>query len=490
MSSARINSYITAGGLLLQQVLGFLSGIYVAKLLGPEDYGQVSVLRNLLQLIMIVTPLGLDLAIFKILPAFDHDPSVKKIHFQRFRLIALLTGVGSTLIGSGIIGPLLHSNVYSYQGFEAAFALTLVAVPFATDLVLLTAWYRVEGRIVPIMLITYYVQPIVRTGLNILAVWLGYGVIGVVVGTTIAYAFAALVALSYRAIRARLATTHAPASTSVPNWRESWGLFLGAPGMALNLFVYNVMRSADLIIVAAIVPTWAVGEYAVVSNISQLVPVAALSLSQTLGPAIARYHQAGDTIGIQRDMNHYIRWASIVSSFVFGGIAAFGAHLDVLFGEEYQPRGAILILLPLGYLLSATLAPTGYALTMCGKALTELRILAISAAVLIFMCIGLAQTYSVVGAGVAVLLVFAGGNVARLIAVNRSLGITLGRSFDLVPPVLALALGNVANLAVVPIKPNFGQLLIGCVVYAAAYSGIMTTLVKGQRFIARPSTST
>lgn len=478
--NARINGLVTGGGLFLQQILGFVSGLYVAMLLGPANYGEVSVLRSLLQLVIVVSPLGLDLAIYKILPAFDATPRLKLLHVTRFRIIIFASCMLMAIGGSTIIGPILQNYVYSYKNFELHFALTVLAVPFATDLVLLTSYCRVEGRIVPIMLLTYYLQPILRTSFSIIAVLLGWGVLGVVIGTACAYLASFLAAQIYRALDER---HHAPAAAEpapLPGWRESWRLFLQAPSMALNLFAYNVMRSADLVIVAAMVPAQAVGEYAVVSNISQLVPVAAISLSQTLGPTISRHFHAGETHKIAGDMNHYIRWASIISSFVMGGIATFGGHLDVLFGPKYHPEAAILVLIPLGYLVSATLAPTGYSLTMCGKARQELAILATSSAGLVFLCLVLTHFFGTVGAASAVLIAFVGGDVARLLAVNRSLGVALGHWSDLLPPVVAIALGAICNNMLVPAHPSFIGLVLGCFAYLTAY-----VLVFGIAFMAR-----
>jgi O-antigen/teichoic acid export membrane protein len=458
--------------MLLQQVLGFVGGVFVAKLLGPADYGEVSVLRSLLTLIIVVTPLGLDLALFRILPRFDEKPHEQALHFRRFRLIVLMAGILLTLSGSLLVGPILAQRVYDYAGFNLHFGLTLLAIPFATDVFLLMAWYRVQGSLVPILLITYYFQPVVRTVLNVLAVYLGYGVLGVVIGTFAAYAAAFIMALPYHAWTQRRRSP-TPVDARTPSWRESWEQFREAPPMALNLFAYSVMRAADLSIVGAIVDPHAVGEYAVVSNIAVIVPVAATSLMQTLGPAVARCHQVGDRAGIAREINHVIRWASVLASFIFGGVAGFGSHLDALFGKAYHPNPIIALLIPLGYLMSATLQPTSYALTMCGRSRTDLRILIVSAVFLIGSCVPLTYLFGTIGAASAVLATFTMTNVMRLVSVNRFLGVRLGRWQDAAPPVIALLLAVTFNRLLVPEHANLWRLLPGCVVYGLSYGLLM-----------------
>jgi O-antigen/teichoic acid export membrane protein len=316
------------------------------------------------------------------------------------------------------------------------------------------------------MLITNYLQPVMRTGFNVLAVLAGLGVQG---GDRHHGGLRAHLAgrhgLSLGRARARRRRHGAP-------WRESRALFKQAPPMALNLFAYTAMRSVDVLIVGAMLPAARVGEYAVVSNLSALVPVAA-ALSQTLGPTVARHHQAGNPAGIRDAINQYIRSATVLASFVFAGIAGFGRHIDLIFGPAYQPGEAMLALIPLGYLVSATLAPTGYALTMCGKAGTELALLCVSLAVLVAGCVAGAQQWGAAGAAGAVLVAFIVGDAARLVAVSRSLG---GADRALAGSGAAGG-GLFAGMGVQPAAgaraSGFVQLVAGCVAYAALYAGAM-----------------
>lgn len=471
-TSPRVNSLVTGGGLLLQQALGFIGGVFVAKMLGPAEYGQVSVLRTILTTVLVFSPLGLDLALFRILPQFDGNPARQALHFRRFRLIALGFGLATAVIGGLVAGPLLDGRVFAYPHFALNFGLTLIAVPFATDVLLMTAWYRVQGNIVPIMLITNYIQPVVRTLLNVLAIYLGYGVIGVVIGTGIAYLVAFAIAVPYHAWTLRSLPDDADPA-SAPRWPESVTLFREAPAMALNLFAYAVMRGADMTIVGALAPAHAVGEYAVVSNIAQLVPVAATSLTQTLGPEIARLHQAGDTVGIHRALNHTIRWASLLSSFVFGGIAGFGVHLDAVFGHAYQPAPLITGLIPLGYLMSAILAPTSYGLTMCRRSRIDLGCIVAAAVVLITLGIPLTYAFGTVGAAVAVLVAFMVINALRVVAIHHTLGIWVGTPADALPPVVAVILAMGLNRLLLPENARLVPLLGACAVYTLVYCTIM-----------------
>ena len=128
-----IDGLVTSGGQLLQQVLGFVGGVLVAKLLGPGDYGEVAVLRNILQIALVLTPLGLDLAIYKILPQFDAAPHAKALHLRRFRIIAFGFSIALLVAGSSAADIWLGSAFHGYPDFSLNLAITLLALPFATD---------------------------------------------------------------------------------------------------------------------------------------------------------------------------------------------------------------------------------------------------------------------------------------------------------------------------------------------------------------------
>jgi hypothetical protein len=49
--------------MIYNQMLSFAAGILVARVIGASQYGVVSVARNILEVLGIVSPLGLDLAL-------------------------------------------------------------------------------------------------------------------------------------------------------------------------------------------------------------------------------------------------------------------------------------------------------------------------------------------------------------------------------------------------------------------------------------------
>jgi O-antigen/teichoic acid export membrane protein len=262
-----------------------------------------------------------------------------------------------------------------------------------------------------------------------------------------------------------------------PNSGSGWGeirlLLAGSMMMSLNLVAYGLMRFIDLLSLGLWGTARDVGEYGALSTISQLVQVYPLAASQSLGPRVARHYAAGDTAAMRAELSRYLRLAVGVASFIFAGIAAFGDRLDLVFGASFVFRADVAFLVPLGFLLSATLAPMGFALSMTGRHKAEFLLLGFGTLLLAFGCWVLVPRYGQLGAAISVAMAFSTVNILRFALVSRLLGFLPGHPRDLLGPVLALALAFAARWGLESwgtraLLPTFGA----CLAYAVGYAAL------------------
>lgn len=473
--TARSDVFVVSLGQVFQQVLTLFTSILIARMLGAAGYGVVNLLRNLLATLITLAPLGLDLALLKY--CGQHSPDNPGVHaiIGRLRLVSFgLNAAAALLIGFGLGGP-LETSVYEFPQFQTLLIVTLMGLPLAADLAILSAYYKAKGRPGAYALMTLYLQPALRVVLVGLAFLYAPTVLAIVAINTLQVAVSALaVMLHYRRMRSRSATGEkAGAGSTVPaTWSDAFAVLRESVWMALNLFVYGVMRFIDVLMLGSFATAKDVGEYGALSTIAQLIQVYPLALSQTLGPRIARHHHDGDLAAVRAALDGYIHKASLVAGFLFAGIAVFGTRLDLLFGPSFQFRPEVSLLVPLGYLLSATLAPTGYALSMTGRHRAELGVLAMGTVSLIVLCAVLIPPYGQAGAAAAVAASFAFVNVVRFVFVARVLGFVPGRLVDLVPPVAGLALAILARWAGDAVGERTLLVTIAsCVLYTALFGG-------------------
>ena len=476
---------ILAGGQLMQQALTMLTGVAIGRMLGASGYGVVNIVRNIYTPLLILAPLGLDVALLKYVGRGDRGLESTKRIVSHLRLVVLIINLAVALFAGVVMGRVLMGRVYRYADFDVMLLITLLGLPIAADLAVLGAYYRSRHRPGSFALMTLYVQPVVRVVLVALALFLAPTALMVVAINTLQVAVSAVfVWVHYRLWR----RSEGPAATKErPDRaarREEWRLVRTILGdsswMALNLFVYGMMRFVDVLVLGAYATGKVVGAYAALGVVSQLVSIWPMASSQTLGPKISRHFHAGDLPALRKELNDYIHFASIMSGFIFAGVATFGDRLDLIFGKSFVFRPGIAFLMPLGYLLSATLGPTGFALSMTGRHRAELGILAIGAVILWGSCYLLVPRWGDIGAATAVCITFAIVNINRFLYVARTLGFVPGRPADLLPPLLALALAYSAKIAVDAVLPRgLPGLVIACALYAGAFAAITRAFLLG-----------
>ncbi|QUD89312.1 lipopolysaccharide biosynthesis protein [Phenylobacterium montanum] len=473
---------VIAFGQLLQQALMVITGIAVARMLGSADYGLINIVRNIFTALAILAPIGLDLALLKYMGRASDDTAGAERLVARLRLVVLAINLPVALIGGLGLGRLLMAHIYVYPKFDLMLLVTLLALPVSADLSILGAYYRARGRPGAYALMSSYVQPIARLVLVAAAFWLSPTALAIITINTLQILISAAFVWTHFTLWRR-ADRNAPTTPlqSAPlrsDWAAVRMVLADSSWMALNLFVYGMMRFVDVLVLGAFAPAKEVGAYAALSTIAQLVQVWPFSASQTLGPNISRHYHAGDVASIRRELNEYIQFAAIVAGYVFAGVAAFGTQLNFVFGKSFVFGPVIALLLPLGWLLSATLAPVGFCLSMTGRHRAELAILTAGGGILLLTCYLFTPLWGSVGAASSVCLTFALINITRFYYVSRTLGFTPGRLLDIFPPIAAAAFAYGAKALVgLMLEPSLLSLLLGCGLYSMAFAALAYLLV-------------
>jgi O-antigen/teichoic acid export membrane protein len=435
---------VVMGGQIVQLVVGVATSTLIARMLNADGYGIVNLLRTILIMVATVSPLGLDAALLKYCGRGDADDPRKTAVILQLRLIAFAAS-SAVVLAIGLCATLgLFSGIYRFAEIDSLFFVTFLALPFATDIGILVAVYRAKGRARRYAIIGPYLQSALRLALVPLAAVFSPHVETIVWINTAQYAMTAVLLMIDMRRGDRVGPPQAPAPADVAHGgagevlRESvW--------MCSSLFIYSLMRSADIMFLGASASAASVGEYAALAMVAQLIAVFPIAASQSLGPNISRAYHLGDHAGVKKELDRYLQKAAPVSAFIFGGVAVFGQRLDLVFGQSFHFGPAICLLLPLGQVLSATLAPMGFALSMTGRHRAENAILMVGGVILIALCALLVPAYGAVAAAASVAFTFFCVNVMRFVMVVRVIGATPGRWLDLAPAPLALALAALSK---------------------------------------------
>jgi O-antigen/teichoic acid export membrane protein len=327
--------------------------------------------------------------------------------------------------------------------------LAAAGVVFAADLQLSGALYRAADRVPAYFIVTSYVQGTLRMALSVAAVWAGGGVAAILtVNAAVAAGTVVLLELDRRRVR--------PAGLGrslVGACRAAAAILRESLWMCGSLLLYSAMRLLDLMLLGAMATPAETGEYAAMSMVAQVIAIYPSAISQTLGPSIAVLHAAGDREGMQRELSGYLRQATLLGGFLLGGIAVFGVDLDLLFGTGFEFPLALVVLLAVGWYVSAVLAPLGYVLSMTGRHRQEVAILAAGVVLMAGLLLLLIPALGSIGAGLAVAITFAFVNAVRAARVLRVLRGNPLRPWHIVPPMAFTAVAAACRLG--------GEALVG-----------------------------
>ncbi|MDR3508118.1 MAG: flippase [Caulobacteraceae bacterium] len=460
-------------GTLLQQIVTFASGVFVARWLGPDNYGVLSLVRNVYTVALILAPLGLDLSLLRHLGENDHDRPRAMAQVGAFRVITAIVNCLVVLAVFLVIGPWVEARFYPHPHFSLYLSLTFLSLPFAADVAILAATLRALNRPAFQAIASLYLQPLARLGALILFLVMGMGLIGVILSTTVGVTVS-MVTMSV-ALFLLLRREKTPPHKLEPQDRATLRRVYGySAWLASMLLAYGILRNIDILVLGRFRPSKEVGEYAALSGLAQIIQIYPFALSQTLAPAVARLYAQGDLAGMRRELGDYLRKASLLASPIFAGLAVFGPWLDLLFGPKYHFQASLSFNLALAYYLSGVLGPMGVSLSMTGRHRREFAVLIIGLVGSIAGCVWAAPRFGANGVAIAITAGYAFVNIVRAVLSARFTQGMDAEWADLYPPLTCLAIAHVWRLF---LEHFFARSLlvavpgaIGvCLIFAAAY---------------------
>lgn len=447
---------------MTQQIAVFLISVILARELGPTDFGTIGILKNLSTVVLLIAPLGLDLALLKHASFYRDRPIELRSLSQALRVLVAALNVLVLLATATVLGPWLQTIYNQDTNFSYYCVITMLGVAFAADLQISGALFRVSNRISEFSVAFLYFQPVFRIVLSFLLLKLGFGIQAMIWVTSGSYLVTLLIV---ERLNVTAPARGAPGSdfnlarSIATTLRESlW--------MAMSLVVYQMMRFADVLVLGAYVPASVTGQYIAASGVAQIIQIYPAALSQSLGPRIADLYRAGRMEGIVDELQRYVRIAAILGGYLFAGIAVFGTDLDLVFGPNFHFSFLLTALLALGWFVSATLAPLGYALSMTGRHRAELFILVTGAVVLMGSLYLLIPRLLEIGAAAAVLISFVFVNIVRCSVVVKLIGRSPLKVAYLLPPtVFFLVAWACRALIFTSFERSFLVLLMACLLY-------------------------
>lgn len=307
------------GGNMVVNAVNYAYHLIMGRVLGPVNYGVLASIFSILYLISVV-PSSASVSIVKFISSAKGDGEVYSIYSSLARFVFILAGITSLvfMIFSPVVAKFLRIDNYLIVAMVAfiLFFSLITLVNQATSQGLL----KFSGLVIPNL-----VSAVVKLGLGIVLVILGWSVFGaifaVVVGAAISYLY------SRWFIKKVLPDKNNKTFDLKPFFKYSIPVLVQA-------FAFTSLFTTDLILVKHFLPEFEAGIYAALSTLGKIIFFAVTPIVGTMFPIVAGRRSKGESYEkvflISFAMTLVISVLVVIFYWLFPDIA-----IGVLYGKAY-----------------------------------------------------------------------------------------------------------------------------------------------------------
>lgn len=473
-------------GLCYYGAASFLLVVIVTRSLGARQAGAFLIAVAAFSILVRSTQLGADIGMVRTVSGHlalgraAEIPHVARAAFVPVAAfssaVALVVLVFARPLAELLAGPTMVDTVLGCMRIVA------IALPFAAVYQVLESTSRGYGTVLP----SVVVEKVARVTLQLAGVLVvtaaGWGPVAITAAWAIPWA-PALVALAWwsRALhRSRAATGTGTGNVAGTSSRdgsarraavEFWRF--AAPRAPAGTFQAGVMWS-DTLILAALTTTAQTGIYSAATRYMVIGSFAQLAVSQTIQPILGRLLTTGDLGAAEHTYRTGSAWLVALTWPLFLTAAIFAVPLLRVFGPAFVAADTALMILSAGWLVATGCGPVDNVLLMAGKSGWTSINTGIGLALNIGLNLWLIPRYGINGAAAAWSASLVWMNVAPLVQVRASLGISpFGPAWPMAAAGAVLVFGGTLTLARGLVGESATGLVVGLVAAAPLYGAYL-----------------
>lgn len=397
-------------------VIGLVVSIALARLLGAEGLGIISLANRIVGVIMIIGLLGIPLVIIKEVSIGKTEKNWKHIGdvmHTSYILCGLVTfGVSIIFI---FLAPWISEYIFNEEK---------LTFPLIVAFLVLTP--QVFSRMFSSGLIGY--RKIWQS--NLVDQTLSIAVVGVLLA--ILYLFKVEITINLVVILYAIGRLVVTISIGL-YWRKLYPykfkrtfiskkiLKTSMPLMLVSASLI-ISSSIDSVMIGWLSTTEQVGLFAIALKLALLTSFFMQITISTLGPKIASLYHSGKEKEMQQMVKQITKGLTIIGFLVLGGIIIFGKFILSIWGEEFTEAYWLLVVLGIGQFFNIASGPVGNLLTMTNHEKILKNITLVTLSLNILMNIVLINKYEALGAAIATATTVALNMIITTIYVKRKLG--------------------------------------------------------------------
>ncbi len=423
-SSLRSHLTKSALGTFLLKVssvgLGFLTSLFLARMLGAKGYGAYAYAMAWVGLLGVPATLGFHQLLVRNVAIYHTQKKWGLLHgllsfSNRLVLIAsIILMTGAALLGWVLLSSKNNSSMLS------ALWIALLALPFLALTQLRQAAMRGFQQIIRGQLPEALIRPLLFL-ITVAGVYLFFRqyvsvplVVAVnVVATIIAFAVGAY--WLQKAIPNKAKTAKPQVEARV--WVSS------AVPLLLVAGIQMVNFQIDIILLGAFKDAQQVGVYAVVKRIADLISFPLLAVEISIAPSIASLYATGQIIRLQKMISKSAKLLLTISLPIAVLLITFNKPALSLFGSDFTKGAFALMVLSIGQLMNAAFGPVGQLAIHTRHEKGTAVVVGLGAMINVILNVFLIPRWGVVGAAVATTVSLISWNLLLTVFVYKQTGI-------------------------------------------------------------------
>ena len=450
---------------LITVVLGIIQVPIITKALGSSLYGTWAIIYAAIALIMSFTMLSFNMSLVRFLAAEKDREKIRDDFFSAFALV-ILSGVVASLLFF-VLSHFFAIFILKDASLSIYLRLSSVLILLTTTFSgVITAFFRAGNRIGIYNLLTIGWNAS-WVGLTILFLSLGYGLTGVISAAILSVAIFNIIGISmiFKEIGFRR-----PRFSNMKAYLK-WGLPL-TPASAVGWIISN----SDRYIVSYFLGVATAGIYTASNGIGSYTSFALLPLSTVLYPAISKTYDEGNLDECRNLFQLSFKYLMMFTIPAAVGLSLLAKPLLIILTTPEFVSGAPVVALAAFGALSSCLYSLGiYVIYLVGKTQIVIRLLSITAVLVLILNAILIPHMGIVGAGIGSLIASSFLGLLTIIITRRYLKYDLSLSFLIKS---AVSSGFMA-LCIWLINPkSVSMVFVSIIVAIITYFGVLIA-VKG-----------
>lgn len=395
---------------LVNALLGFATVIFLARLMGPAEYGAYAYVFVFISAISIIFSVGI--------PRLTVRETAYAKADADWRQMSQLWGWGnraSILISLCVLAVVLLGTLLYCAVTENSLSITLMVsllwIPAFATLSLRSAALQGLGHVIVGNLSEHVIRQFLFLGLILLC----FFATEIRFSAPIVMAFnVAAVTLAYLVSSStlrRLSPEQVRNVSTAKNAKPGWWSAAGA--MAITAGMNQINNYTDILVLGMFWPEQEVGYYRVAYQFSLLAMLGLQAASMYGAPKFAKLYREREEAELQKLVLLCARGAFLTAFFVTFLCFVFGEELLRLsFGPEFAGSINPMLLLLVAQLINAFFGPVGMLLNMSGFERTVTKGMFLAAVANILLNLLLVPTFGMIGAATATLITLSVWNIA------------------------------------------------------------------------------